>query len=93
MIEEKKESKSNWVVGFEIFSRVSAWVAGPIIAALIAGKALDRHFDTAPWIFLTLTVLSFFISIIGIWRILVKYIKNLERELKEKKNDTGEHTN
>ena len=78
-------------MSLEIFGQVSAWVAGPIIAALIAGKALDRHFDTAPWIFLALTALSFFISMIGIWRILAKYIKTIEKEIKEKKENGGEH--
>jgi len=76
-------------MSLEIFGEVSAWVAGPIIIALIAGKALDRHFETKPWIFLGLTALAFFVSIIGIWRILVKYIKTIEKEIKEKKENGG----
>ena len=88
-MEEEKRLKSKWwAMSLEIFGQVSAWVAGPIIAALIAGKALDRHFDTVPWIFLGLTAIAFFISIAGIWRILAKYIKTIE---KEKKENGGEH--
>ena len=73
-------------MALEIFGEVSAWIAAPIIIALIAGKALDRKFESEPWIFLGLTAIAFLISIAGIWRILAKYIKNLEQELKEKKN-------
>lgn len=78
-------------MAIEIFSQVSAWVVGPIIVALIAGKMLDQYFGTDPWIFIGLTVFAFFISIAGIWRILAKYIKNIEKELKEKKTNGGEY--
>ena len=91
MGEEKDIKKYWWSFALELFGQVSAWVAVPIIVALIAGKWLDQKFSTRPWLFLLLTAIAFLISIAGIWRILTKYISNLERELKEKKENGGEH--
>jgi len=79
MEDEKKLKSKWWATALEIFSQVSAWVAGPIIAALIIGKWLDRKFETEPWLFLGLTGLAFIISLLGIWRILMKYIKEIEK--------------
>ncbi|MEK7569787.1 MAG: AtpZ/AtpI family protein [Patescibacteria group bacterium] len=72
------EKKPGWVQGIEIFGEISAWVAIPIIAALAGGKALDSHFGTKPWIFLGLTIIAFAVSILGIWKSLKKYIKEIE---------------
>lgn len=67
-----------------IFGEISTWVVVPIVAALILGKYLDGRFDTKPWIFLSLTGVAFIVSIFGIGKILVKYIKDIERENKNK---------
>ena len=75
----KNLNKGNnwWKPGVEIFTQVSGWIAGPIILALIAGKALDTHFGTKPWIFLGLTGIAFLISSFGIVRVVAKYIKDI----------------
>ena len=70
----------------KMFANVSGWIAGPIIIALFVGKWLDKKYDTAPWIFLGLTGIAFLISIFGIMKILMKYLKEIEREANEKKN-------
>ncbi len=74
-----------WEPAVAIFSRVSGWIAGPIIVSLILGKYLDGKFGTKPWIFLTLTALAFFISTFGIVRVVGKYMKKMEDENKDKK--------
>jgi len=68
-----------WFASIRIFSQVSAWVAGPIILALILGKWLDRKFETKPWFFLAATGIAFLVSLRAIWKILVKYIKEIEK--------------
>ena len=69
-----------------MFANISGWIVGPIILALIVGKYLDKKYDSDPWFFIGLTAVAFFISIFGILKILMKYIKEIEREAKEKKD-------
>lgn len=69
----------------EIFAQITGWLVVPIIIALFVGKALDRKYHSEPWFFLGLTFIAFFISISGIVFITIKYIKQIEKETKEKK--------
>lgn len=80
MDDNKKENNNWWRPGVEIFTQVSGWIAGPIILALVVGKALDSHFGTKPWVFLGLTGLAFLFSSFGIVRVTSKYIKDLEKK-------------
>ena len=87
---EKDKKKLDWKPAFQIFSQVSTWVVVPIILALIIGKALDSHFGTDPWIFLGSTGFAFLISSYGIVRVVMKYMKTIEKEIKkenEQKNN------
>lgn len=84
MITDDKK-KINWRSAFEIFTRVSSWVVIPIVVALTIGKALDARYGTEPWIFLSLTVVSFAISSFGIVRVVTKYIKEFTPEICEPK--------
>lgn len=77
------KENSKWGPALEIFTQVSGWIAGPIILALIAGKALDTHFGTKPWIFLTLTVLAFLVSSFGIVKVVNQYMKKISEENKK----------
>lgn len=76
---ENNDKKPFWEPALEIFSKVSGWIAGPIIFALILGKYLDGKFDTKPWIFLGLTGLAFFISTYGIVKVVSEYMKKIEK--------------
>ena len=67
-----------WKPGLEIFSIVSSWIVAPIVVALVAGKALDRHFGTEPLIFLILAGVGFLVTAYGIYREVVKYMKKME---------------
>ncbi len=74
-----------WQPSLIVFGQVSMWVAGPLLLALIVGKALDKHFGTKPWIFLGLTVIAFLASCFMIVKVIKAYIAKLEREDKERK--------
>ena len=82
-----------WRPAMFIAINVSGWIAGPIILALIIGKYLDKKYDSAPWFFLGLTGVAFIVSIGGIWKILNKYIKDLEKEARKKKESTENKEN
>jgi F0F1-type ATP synthase assembly protein I len=90
-VEEKENNIKKdgpwWKSGIEIFGRVSTWVVAPIVLALIAGKWLDGYFNTKPWIFLTLTGIAFLFSIFGIVRTVGTYLKKIEKELWNNKNN------
>ena len=76
-----------WKPAFEIFSEISTWIAVPIILAVVAGKALDNHYGTKPWIFIGFVVISFLFSSFGLVRSVRKYadkIKESEKEIKNK---------
>lgn len=82
---EKKPQKAWWQPGLEIFAQITGWLVAPIVIALFAGKALDKKYHSEPWFFLGLTFVAFFISISGLVFITVKYIKQVDKETKEKK--------
>ncbi len=62
-----------WKPAFEIFSEISAWIAVPVILALIAGKAVDKYYGTKPLWLLIFAGLAFAISSYGIVKAVKKY--------------------
>jgi F0F1-type ATP synthase assembly protein I len=76
MVENDK--KPYWQPAMEIFSEVSTWIVVPIVLALIFGKMLDKHYGTAPMMFLILIGISFLLSCYGIVRALRTYTKKLK---------------
>lgn len=79
-----RRSEAWWKPAMEIFTSVSAWIVGPIVAALFLGKWLDNKFNSEPWLFLAAIGLAFSISCFGITRITLDYIKKIEEESKNK---------
>lgn len=85
-MEKDNKVKELWYMpAIKMGADVSIWIAGPIIIALFVGKWLDKKYDSDPWFFIGLTVVAFIISIGGIMKILMKYLKDIEREAKEKR--------
>ena len=82
---DKKKDNLWWKQAVLTFGNISGWIIGPIIIALFVGKYLDKRYGSAPWFFLGLTGLAFLVSIIGIWKILKKYLAEIEKEAKQKK--------
>lgn len=67
-----------WKPAVEIFSQVSGWIVAPVVVAVIGGKWLDARYGTKPLIFLALVGAAFLISCFGIFRVIRKYIKEIE---------------
>lgn len=81
---ENESQKPWWQAGMVVFAEVTGWIAIPIIVALFLGRYLDEKYDSEPWFYLGLTGAAFVVSSIGIVIIASKYIKQIERENKEK---------
>ena len=67
-----------WKPGVQIFSEISTWIFVPIILALIAGKALDKHYGTKPTLPLVSAGIAFLISIYGIVKAVRKFSNKIQ---------------
>lgn len=86
---DQKLQKPWWQQGLVVFSEVTGWIVGPIIAALFLGRHLDNKYGTEPWWFLGLTGVAFIISSAGIVSITFRYLKQI-KELEKEKKDKNE---
>ena len=82
----KRQTGPWWKPAVELFSEISTWIAVPIILALIAGKALDKHYGTEPWILLILAGVGFATSSFGIVRTVKNFIEKTKEEVEKSKN-------
>lgn len=83
-----KGTDSWWQPAMEVCAKVTGLIAGPIVIALFLGQWLDSRYHTEPWFFLASMGLAFIASLVGIVKIALKYIKDIEKEAKEKKDFT-----
>lgn len=84
---DNKNKNAWWKPGLIILTKVSASIAIPIVLALYIGKYLDKKYNSEPWIFLGLTFIAFLFSLFSIWKNVVSYMSNLEKEEKNKKDN------
>lgn len=80
MNEQQKPNIPWWQPGMQLFLRLSGWIGGPIILAVILGKYLDNRYHTEPWLFLATVGISFVFSMIALVRIGLKEMKKIEKE-------------
>ena len=86
----KNDTPSYWHGALVAFGKMSVWIVGPILLALVVGKWLDSKFHTAPILFVSITGLSFVISMIGLVREGSKYMRVIENEANKSKSDERE---
>ena len=79
-----------WREGLMAFMKVSALIAIPIVISLYLGRYLDSRFNTKPWIFLGLTLIAFIISLMSIYKSMVKYMQDLENKEKSKRKENSQ---
>ena len=80
MENNKKNNKIWWKPAFEIFSEISTWIAVPIILAVIAGKALDDHYNSKPWMLIGFVIVAFLISSYGIVKAVKQYAARIKKD-------------
>ncbi len=79
----KKEKEIWWRRGLLAFGEATGWIAFPIIGALYLGRYLDDKYQTEPFYFLLITAIAFIISCIGISMVGVRYMKEIDKEIKK----------
>jgi len=86
----KKENQNNkapwWQPTLVLFVKLSGWIIGPVLVAIIVGQWLDRKYHTKPWLFLLAVGVAFILSMIGIIRDTVKEFKKIEKEAGKKED-------
>lgn len=80
----KNIKKPWWRDGVIIFSKVSAYIAFPIIIASFVGKSLDKKYDSDPYVFFGLIAIAFISTIYLISREMKIYQKKIKKEDEEK---------
>lgn len=73
-----------WREGLIIFTKVSAYIAVPIIIASFIGKYLDQKYNTGNLLFLFLVAIAFLTTIYLIWKEMKIYKKKIEKQEEEK---------
>ncbi|MFH1232868.1 MAG: AtpZ/AtpI family protein [Patescibacteria group bacterium] len=74
-----------WLPAILMFSRLSAWVIGPVIIGLFVGKWLDNKYQSKPWLFLLSIGIAFIISMFGLIKSTLDEYKKIEIIEKNKK--------
>ena len=82
--QKNQNEKYWWSAGLALFSRLSAWIIGPILLAIFIGKKLDAKFESEPWLFLLSVGVAFVISISAMVNIGLGEFKKIDSEKEEK---------
>ena len=75
-----------------MFGEVTGWIVVPVIASLYGGRWLDEKYGTGNIFFLGLTAAAFIISCVGIALVGSKYLRQVEEQDKQKKDDGSDTT-
>ena len=78
-MDNKDITKPWWREGIILFTKVSAYIAVPIILASIIGKSLDKKYNTGSLIFFILIGIAFVFTILLIWREMKIYKKTIKK--------------
>lgn len=78
-----KNDQAWWQPSLELFSKLSALIAIPIIIASFLGKWLDKRYNSEPWLFLACVGVSFIASTIGLVLITKAEYKKIAEEKKD----------
>lgn len=81
---EQREDKTWWQPGLILFGRLSGWIVGPVILALIVGQWIDKKYPVSPWGTLGVVGLAFIVSMVGIVKEGIAAMKKAEKELPKK---------
>ncbi|HLP86253.1 MAG TPA: AtpZ/AtpI family protein [Candidatus Paceibacterota bacterium] len=80
MEDNKNIKKPWWRDGVIIFTKVSAYIAVPVILASFIGKYLDNKYNTGSLIFYVSIAIAFLCTIYMIWKEMKAYKKKVEKE-------------
>jgi hypothetical protein len=78
-MDDKNIEKPWWRDGIILFTKVSAYIAVPVIVASLVGKSLDKKYNTN-YIFFIFTGIAFILTMLLIWREVKVYKNNLDKK-------------
>lgn len=91
---DKNKEQNDWLrLALTVFAETTGWIAFPVVGALFLGRYLDEKQGTEPLYYLSITASAFIISSIGIARVGVKYMKQIEKEEELKKKKVNDSRN
>ena len=61
-----------------LFTKLSIWIVGPVLIAILIGKWLDEKYNTEPWLFLASVAIAFIISMTGLIKNSMKEINKIK---------------
>lgn len=64
--DKEKDPAAWWQPSVILFYRLSGWVVGPVVLALLLGKWIDKRYDSEPWGLLICVGVAFVGSCVGI---------------------------
>lgn len=76
MNDNEKSNAPWWREGIIVFTKVSGYIAFPVIISSFLGKYLDHKYNTGNSLFLVCVGLGFILTVVLIGRELKIYIKN-----------------
>lgn len=76
MDKKKDEDRKLLALSLAVFGKITSWIIGPLILALILGNWLDNKYQTDDRYLLISVAVAFIISIIGIFREALRFNKN-----------------
>ena len=79
MDDDKAKKEIWWRPAIKVFITTTAWIAVPIILALVTGQYLDKKYQTGKSFFFGLIITAFIVTILGILKILLKYLKETQK--------------
>jgi F0F1-type ATP synthase assembly protein I len=82
----------SWPTVVRLVAVLSSWIIFPVLIGLFLGQWLDRKYGTAPWLFLTLTGVAFFVSMIGLLISATRELKKID-EAKDRPEKNEKKTN
>jgi len=71
-----------WRDGVILFTKVSAYIAFPVIIASYVGKFLDKKYNTDPFLFFTSIAVAFISTMLLIYKEVKIYKNSLDKEKK-----------
>ncbi|HBI25672.1 MAG: hypothetical protein UT41_C0001G0208 [Candidatus Wolfebacteria bacterium GW2011_GWC2_39_22] len=95
-IEKESETRStspSWQPGIQLFLRLSGWIGGPVLIAVVIGKALDARYHTDPWLFLLSVGIAFVVSTFAIIHYGLKEMKRIDAEMSATRPKTQNNDN
>jgi F0F1-type ATP synthase assembly protein I len=87
-----REAIPYWQPGMQLFLKLSGWIGGPVLIALVVGKYLDTKYHTDPWLFLFSVGIAFAVSTWAIIHYGLREMNRIEKEFPPKNpNTTKQH--